>query len=88
MARHHPSQFSGTGFCNFGWRSKYSQLYLFPAYGLFCRGKHQELVSKLPGMSVLPQSATCPQSPGRVPQLTLCACGMTKEFRNRQLGYL
>lgn len=63
MARHHPSRFPGTGFCNFGWRNKYSQLCLFPAYGLFCRGKHQELVSKLPGMSVLPQSATCPSQP-------------------------
>lgn len=59
MGRHHPSQLPETGFCHFGWRSKYSQLCLFPAYGLFCRGKHQELVSKLPGMGILPQSATC-----------------------------
>lgn len=62
-ARHHRSRLPAAGFCHFGWRSKYPQLCLFPAYGLFCRGKHQELVSKLPGMGVLPQSATCPPQP-------------------------
>lgn len=64
-----PSRSPGTGFCYFGWRSKYSQLCLFPACGLFCGGKHQGLVSKLLGMGTLPRSATCTRRspcPGRV----------------------
>lgn len=35
-----------------------------------------------------PRVPPAPHSPGRVPQLTLCACGVTKELRKRQLGYL
>lgn len=88
MARHHPSRLPGTGFCNFGWRSKYSQLCLFPAYGHFCRGKHQELVSKLPGMGVLPSECHLPLTAQAEFHSSLCACGVTKELRSRQLGYL
>lgn len=61
-----PSQRPGTGFCYFGWRSKYLQLCLFPTHGFRCRGKHPANRWAWVSFLEVPPTPPVTPSPGRV----------------------